>query len=281
MDLKKKYPKITIVTPSYNQGEYLERTILSVLSQNYPNLEYIIIDGGSTDNSVKIIKKYAKFLAYWVSEPDKGQTDAIQKGFSKSTGEIMCWLNSDDVHYSYTLEFVSQIFTKYPSISWLTGQHTSISPQDVIIQTGLFTGKNRLLIRLGFYHGKGLSFIPQEATFWRKTLWQKCDSFMEDAKYSMDYKLWKRFAKYTSLVTIEAPLAAFRLNPNRKTKSLDQYHREINPLLPYIPKYIAILPRILHPLFLRWTSPRLVYNRQNDKWIFKPGLFFKPLNSKP
>ena len=95
-DLQLSYPKISIVTPSFNQGKYIEQTIQSVLTQNYPNLEYIIIDGGSTDKTVDIIKKYEQQLSYWVTEPDKGQTDAINKGFAKCTGEIFNWINSDD-----------------------------------------------------------------------------------------------------------------------------------------------------------------------------------------
>ena len=104
------WPRISIVTPSFNQGRFLERTILSVLNQNYPNLEYIVMDGGSTDESVEIIKKYENYLAYWISEKDNGQSDAIKKGFQKSTGEILAWLNSDDIYLSGALRGVAGFF---------------------------------------------------------------------------------------------------------------------------------------------------------------------------
>ena len=107
-----KYPKISIVTPSFNQAEFLEQTICSVLNQNYPNLEYIIIDGGSTDGSVEIIKKYADKFTYWVSEKDNGQYDAINKGFSHTTGDIMGWINSSDIYYPWTLSMIAEIFEK-------------------------------------------------------------------------------------------------------------------------------------------------------------------------
>ena len=106
------YPKISIVTPSYNQTQFLERTILSVLNQNYPNLEYIIIDGGSTDESVEIIKKYEKYLYYWVSEKDKGQSAAINKGFRKSKGEILAWQNSDDIYFPGVFKYIAKLFDK-------------------------------------------------------------------------------------------------------------------------------------------------------------------------
>ena len=105
--MNKTYPKISVITPSYNQGIYIEETIQSVLNQNYPNLEYIIIDGGSSDSTVEVIKKYESKIDFWVSEKDKGQADAINRGFAKATGDILCWLNSDDYFFPDTLKYVA------------------------------------------------------------------------------------------------------------------------------------------------------------------------------
>lgn len=115
------YPKISIITPSFNQGKFLEGTILSVLNQNYPNLEYIIMDGGSTDNSIEIIKKYVDKLTYWQSKPDDGQSAAINEGFRHATGEIFCWLNSDDQYTEGALKIVGEYFTNHPECQWLCG----------------------------------------------------------------------------------------------------------------------------------------------------------------
>jgi glycosyltransferase involved in cell wall biosynthesis len=118
----RRWPKISIVTPSYNQGRFLEEAICSVLDQGYPNLEYIIIDGGSTDESVEIIRKFEKHLAYWVSERDQGHYDAINKGFAHATGEIMAWLNSDDKYTPWAFRVVAEIVTTLPQVQWLTSK---------------------------------------------------------------------------------------------------------------------------------------------------------------
>lgn len=271
----KKPPKISVITPSFNQGKYLERTILSVINQKYPNTEYIIIDGGSTDSSVKIIKKYKKYLTYWVSEKDQGQADALNKGFSKATGEILCWLNSDDIHFPWTLSLVSQFFQEYKSLQWITGQAVSINTEDVIVRTGIQTGKVKNLIERGFYHGKALGFIPQEGTFWKRNLWKKTGSFIDNKTYAMDFALWKRFANHAPLVTVEAPLGAFRINPQQKTQNMSKYYGEIHPLLNFVPKQITLPVRVLHPLLLRRMSDRIKYSEKKFGWVYEKGFFSK------
>jgi len=132
---RKVHPKITVVTPNYNQDRFIEHAILSVLNQEYPNLEYIIIDGGSTDDSVSIIKKYEDKLHYWVSEKDSGMYNAINRGFSMSSGEIMCWINSDDILMENSLNIVSKIFVNNSRIKWVQGLPTVINENgDIVFQ---------------------------------------------------------------------------------------------------------------------------------------------------
>jgi glycosyltransferase involved in cell wall biosynthesis len=206
------FPKISIVTPSFNQGEFLEETICSVLNQNYPNLEYIIIDGGSTDNSVEIIRKYEKHLKYWISEKDKGVYDAIQKGFAQSTGEIMAWINSDDLYHPLSFLTIAEIFTSFPEVSWLQGNPSGFDEKsrNVALQP------MRLWSRYNFYL-KDFAFIQQESTFWRRTLWEKAGSgFDPNLKYAGDLELWLRFFRHERLFVTDALIAGFRFRSSNQ-----------------------------------------------------------------
>lgn len=129
----KPWPRISIVTPSYNQGQFIEETIRSVLLQGYPDLEYIIIDGGSTDESVEIIRKYERWITFWVSEPDSGQTNAINKGFKRSTGEIVAWLNSDDVYTAGSLCTAAKAFAEQPHVAVIYGKIDAIDADTSIL----------------------------------------------------------------------------------------------------------------------------------------------------
>ena len=161
----KAWPRVSIVTPSYNQAAYLEATIRSVLLQGYPNLEYIIIDGGSTDETTSIIRKYESWIGYWSSEPDEGQGHAINKGFEKATGEIFGWLNSDDVYAKSALEIAGRVLSSEKSVAFLYGDC------DVIDARGSKLGhiKSQAGGPEEFLSG---SFIPQPSTFFRRTAWR-------------------------------------------------------------------------------------------------------------
>lgn len=182
-------PRITVVTPSYNQAEFLERTILSVLSQGYPNLEYIVIDGGSTDGSVEIIEKYADRLDYWVSEPDRGQSHAINKGLARSTGEVLAWLNSDDTYEPGALLAIGSYFREHPGVDVVYGDANLINTEDEFIRPIFGVPFNAR----AFLHG-GIN-LHQASTFWRCELFSRTGMLNEELHYGMDYELWFRFLK--------------------------------------------------------------------------------------
>lgn len=203
----KHYPKISIVTVNYNCGEFLEETICSVIDQGYPNLEYILIDGGSTDNSLEIIEKYKAHFAYWVSEPDEGQYQAIQKGFDKSTGEIMAWLNSDDKYLPRSLFKVAEIFEKY-KINWLMGLAREYTEDGALVGQITLPWSRWSKWR---YLTNDFQFIQQESSFWSRELWEKAGGTL-DFEYNLagDMELWARFFRFEKLYTTTLELSGFR-----------------------------------------------------------------------
>ena len=224
----KNYPKITIVTPNYNSGEYLEQTILSILNQNYPNLEYIIIDGGSTDNSIEIIRKYEAKLAFWASEPDKGLYDAVQKGFEKSTGSIMGWLNSDDMLHRNSLFTLAEIFSTLDGVNWVQGRPSFFDKNGRIIGVNPIQRWSKYHFYIGQY-----KWIQQESTFWRRSLWEQVnESLNTNLKLAGDFELWIRFFEYQQLYTTSALIGGFRFRPNQlSTTHTTNYHREVQEVL--------------------------------------------------
>jgi glycosyltransferase involved in cell wall biosynthesis len=213
------WPKISIVTPSYNQGRFLERTILSVLNQNYPNLEYIILDGGSTDDSVEIIKRYEKYLAYWVSEKDAGQADAIKKGFRQSTGQILAWLNSDDVYLSGTLYRIAGVFKNIPDVGVVYGNVCLTDEEDRIIAERRLTPYMPHISRLGFlYGGFGIS---QSASFWTRDLYRRVGEINPDFVHCLDNDLFVRFAlARAKFAFVREFFAGARMHRSSKTATL-------------------------------------------------------------
>ena len=222
------FPKISIVTPSYNQGEYLEETILSILEQNYPNLEYIIIDGGSTDNSVEIIKKFENRLSFWISEKDNGLYDALQKGFAKSSGEIMGWLNSDDLLHRKSLFTVAEILS-LEGVDWIQGQPTFFDEQSrtINVQPNAKWSKYR-------YYLDDFKWIQQESTYWTRNLWTQAGGYISvKYKYAGDLELWNRFFKYEKLYTPDCLIGGFRMRTKNQLslEKMAEYQAEARKIL--------------------------------------------------
>ncbi len=270
-------PTISLVTPSYNQGQFLEETLQSVLHQNYPRLEYIVIDGHSTDGSADIIRRHASELDYWISEPDRGQADAINKGFARASGDILGWLNSDDVLFPDALKLVGEIFARYPQIAWVTGLGANIDTDSRITRTLPPSGRFASFVKRGWYHGRLLGFIRQEGTFWRRELWEKAGgSLNEGLTYGLDFDLWRRFSAHADLVTIQKPLAGYRQHPAQKTAALDPYYREIGVTLPNWIRIVTLPVRFAFNFCSLPLTPRVIYQPQQAEWRFRPGVFFRP-----
>jgi len=210
-------PKISIITPSYNQGQFLEETIVSVLDQNYPSFEYVIIDGGSTDNSVDIIKKYESHLTHWVSEKDRGQTHAINKGFKKATGKIVNWLNSDDLLTPGALQVVGERFGEYPESEFCFGDFDVIDKEGQII----FSRKSPPYHFHTLFYGRQLSSQP--AVFFRRNVLAKIGYLDETFNFCMDLEFWIRAAQQGCIFhQIKKPLALARMHGDAKTTRLQQ-----------------------------------------------------------
>lgn len=210
-------PLVSIVTPSFNQAKFLEETIRSVLEQDYPNIEYILIDGGSTDGSVEIIQKYAHRLAYWVSEKDRGQTDALNKGFAAATGSIFAWLNSDDTYQPGAIRSAVDFLTSHPRVGLVYGDLNFINERGEIV--GKFPAAQTNLVRLR----RGYVHIPQPAAFFRADLWKKVGPLDPSFYFAMDYDLWVRLAGVSDLQYLPGQVwANFRLHGSGKTIVADE-----------------------------------------------------------
>ena len=232
------WPRITIVTPSFNQGRFIESTIRCILLQNYPNLEYIIVDGGSTDGTIDIIKKYEPWITHWVSEKDRGMYDAINKGFARATGDLMAWSNTDDAYLPGAFLTVGSVFRQLPEVQWLTSLYkVSWDENGAEIKRYKVIGFNRR----AFYQGTNLLgrnryasyMIQQQSTFWRRSLWEQSGGRVDDTlDLAGDFDLWARFYKHAELYGLDEPIGVFRFQPEQKTaKSADEYLREAEDAL--------------------------------------------------
>ncbi|MDY6807004.1 MAG: glycosyltransferase, partial [Cyanobacteriota bacterium] len=234
-------PKISIVTPSLNQGEFLEECIDSILSQNYPNLEYIIMDGGSSDRSIDIIKKYEKYLTYWQSQPDGGHYAAINSGFNRTSGEVMGWLNADDKYHADALWKVAAAFEKYPEVEWITGRPTGWNQEGELTEIAKFVPPWSRFDLLNNGWQKYGRWIQQESTFWKRSLWRKSGAQLNtNLQLAADFELWMRFSRYGQLFGVDALIGGFRSHENQRSKMFkERYLQEVRSTVNFELQLIA------------------------------------------
>ena len=259
-------PRISIITPSFNQAKFLRQTIESVISQDYQNIEYIIIDGASSDGSLEIIKAYESHLAYWESVSDKGQTDAINKGFARATGKYLAWLNSDDIYQPGAVSEAVDYLEGHPDVGLVYGDCAFIDAKGKRI--GLFPAAKTDYARLR----RGYVHIPQQSSFFRAALWKRVGPLDPSFYFAMDYDLWVRLATEARLAYLPGRLwAGFRLHGDAKTVAADakcwpemlrvHYREGGHWLSPIVIKYH--IRRLVAPL-INWRRKRMYTSPADD-----------------
>jgi glycosyltransferase involved in cell wall biosynthesis len=212
-----KPPTMSIVTPSYEQGRFLGRTIQSVLAQRYPSLEYHVQDGGSTDETQSTLHRFDAQLTSWAVEPDAGQGDAINRGFDRTSGEIMAWLNSDDLVLPGSLATVGRFFAAHPEVDVVYGNRIMIDDADRQIGAWILPAHDDVMLTLADY-------IPQETLFWRRRIWDAAGGFVEPTfGYALDWELLLRFREAgAKIVRVSRFLGAFRVHEEQKTTAQER-----------------------------------------------------------
>jgi hypothetical protein len=255
-----RWPTIALVTPVFNSAQYLEATIRSVLSQDYPNLQYVIVDGGSTDGTVEIIRKYEAHLHGWISEPDRGMYDAVNKGFTRTTGEVMGWINASDALHVGALRVVGSVFANFPEVEWITGRPT------ILNSGGMTVGILRLKrwSRFRFLAGAN-RYIQQESTMWRRSLWERSGNRLDDSwGIPSDFGLWVQFFRYARLCAVDALIGGYRLHADAQGwRDLEASHRIQDRI---IEKELSSLPG--HGLLRTFRSVSGAVQR--IPWLAKP-----------
>lgn len=231
---------------------------------------WYLTDGGSIDGTQQIIEKFKVKLAYYVSEPDKGMYDAINKGFEKSSGDIIAWINADDVYMPWTLKTVNEVFTKYPETQWLGGKYAFLNEDGTLAQffprTSIRCQKD---IRNGWCREGILGPLQQESMFWRRELYTKSSGLDISYKYAGDFELWTRFAQHTNLSKIDLPLAAFRKRKTSLSKAgREKYDAEIEKAISGKPKYPNILWRLFHKNSIAVQLMRMLRCRSGEIFYY-------------
>jgi glycosyltransferase involved in cell wall biosynthesis len=267
--------------------KYIRQTIDSVLGQEYENLEYIVVDGGSTDNTLDILSEYKDRISVLISEKDDGQYFAINKGLTLATGEIIAWLNADDVYFPWTLNTVNNIFENN-DICWINGMPAYLDSQGLI--TNIYnqvSGKPVKYIRSGWFRSGGFGYLQQESMFWRKKVTGSCGLLNTGFRLAADYELWTRFSEKFELYSVALPLAGFRKrHDNHSLVSKDEYEREVSEICRSKKKFdilfkIAGKDNLKFNRLLRlmiWSkAPVVYYSVSKGKWCTEKR--FRPISN--
>lgn len=268
--------RFAIVTPSFNQAKFLEAAMRSVLDQQgAPDIEYVVMDGGSTDGSVEIIRRHALRLAHWESGRDAGQYDAVTRGFAKTSGEVMGWLNSDDLFCPWAFSIAQEIFEQHPQVEWLT---TAVQIRWDAAGRAARALQVPGYSQNGFWHGEylpskrrhSIGFIQQESTFWRRSLWEKAGAQVgKEYPLAGDFELWARFFKHAELYAVESPLGGFRFHGDQKTGGdrKDYMNEAEKALVAHGGKLQSPMRSAMRRR--RWweeNAPVIRHNRRTNRW---------------
>lgn len=263
------FPKISIVTPVLNQKDFIKRCIESIVHQNYPNIEYIVMDGGSTDGTLEIIKLYGDRISFWQSEPDSGMYDALNKGFRKATGEIFGWLNSDDKLLPGSLFVVGDIFMNNKKVNWVTGYASNLDSMGRIVKVK----QQPFLTRYNFYRGP-IQGIQQESTFFSRKLFYEAGGQLNiHYRYAADYELWFRFFKEADLYYVNTVIGAFcRRSGQLSEKYYAEYYREVNEIRQAYNKknllgFKIMIQNIIYNLYVKKSTLLISYNDVMKQFI--------------
>jgi glycosyltransferase involved in cell wall biosynthesis len=272
-------PKISIITSCFNAETYIEATLKSVLDQDYANLQFIVIDGGSSDGTLAILNRYLHKITILVSEPDDGQYHGIAKGMDLADGDILAWINADDCYFPWTFSVVGEIFSKYGEVNWIIGTpaYSNLSGQCSRISSVAASCYPVNDIINGWYRSGISGYLQQESMFWRKSLWKEIGGLNLKYGLAADFDLWCRFAKCSELVSVAIPLTMFRRRPGEQRSSvgLDVYEKEVIDICSKLDQPFLLVKifsekfEILRHLFriMRWKKgPVIFYSTLESAW---------------
>ena len=272
-------PRISVITSCYNAASYIRQTLESVLSQNARNLEYIVVDAGSTDGTMAIIDDYRDRLAVVISEPDDGHYHGVQKGFARATGDIFAFLNADDLYMPWTISVVTEIFGQLQDVSWITGLPSYLNQRSQCTRiSSVAAAYPRAYIRNGWFRTPLGNELQQESMFWRRGLWEAVGGFNFSFKLAADFELWMRFAQHSGLASVSIPLAAFRRRPGEQRSSTlkPEYEAEVQracygskqaPLLWRAVSRRGMVAKCLYRMAVWKDADIISYSEELERWV--------------